>query len=394
MKPHGDYSFIRGVCYGWTGDQATIERDLGYAQRLQINSTRIWLRYSDYWRDPAGYIGKLRNYLRTAHSVGISTLPILWNGNMIDTSILEEDYWRTGEAYVADVVNALKDEEGLLMWDIMNEPSCNDYVRKATPEEKPEHEARIWRFVRHFCEHVKELDLQNAITVGNTVIGDTEPTVDLVDVISFHDYQQTRQRVESAYLLAEELSARYGKPLLNSELACLCRANPYDLALEICERHHVGWYLFELMVRGYWGEVHGIVYPDGTVRDPAIVAAILGFHRNRDVATRVRPNPNKEGHVYRALNLVEEALTDGNKVFQFHENTVFQHRKKSTDDILEAAEYCANLLEGSEMVPMIDAPTARILAWRRQPEAERDREAIRAFTYDLAQLLKKYSQIL
>jgi hypothetical protein len=46
------------------------------------------------------------------------------------------------------------------------------------------------------------------------------------------------------------------------------------------------------------------------------------------------------------------------------------------------------------MVPMIDAPTVRILAWRGQPEAERDRDAIRAFTYDLAQLLKRRSQLL
>jgi len=381
-----DYSFVRGVCYGWGGDQATIERDLGYAQRLRINSTRIWLMYRQYWQDPKAFIAKLVNYVRTAHSFGISTMPILWNGNMIDVSILEPGYWPTGEQYVADVVNALKDEPGLIMWDIMNEPSCNDYMLKATPEEKPEREAKMWGFVRHFCAYVRQLDPANAITVGHTWVCDIEPTADVVDVISFHDYLETRQRVENTYLEAERLSAKYGKPLINSELACLCRANPYDMALEICERHHVGWYLFNLMIQGYWNEVHGIVYPDGTVRDPAIIAAIMGFHRNRDLATRVRPNPNKEGHVYQALKLVEEALNDDRRVFQ--------HQKKSTDELLEAAEYCANLLEGCEMVAMVDAPTARIEAWRKQPEGERDREAIRAFTYDLAQTLKKYCQVL
>jgi hypothetical protein len=140
------------------------------------------------------------------------------------------------------------------------------------------------------------------------------------------------------------------------------------------------------MVHEYWGDVHGIVYPDGTVRDPAIVSAIFGFHRKRDLATRIRPNPNKEGHVYRALKLVEEALAEDNRPFL--------HKRRSTDDLLEAAEYCANLLEGSEMVPMIDPPSARILAWRGQPEEERDGEAIRAFTYDLAQVLKRCTQVL
>jgi hypothetical protein len=385
MKPLRDYGFIRGVCYDW-GDQATIARDLGYAQRLRINSTRIWLWHREYWEDAEGFIAKLRNYVHTAHSLGISTMPILWS--LTDPAMLEPEYWPKGEQYVHDVVNALKEEEGLLMWDIMNEPTCPDtpYLRDATPEDKPQREAKIWRFVRHFCEHVRKLDPANAITVGNTFIQDTEPTVDLVDVISFHDYLETRQHVEATYIQAGALSQKYGKPLLNTELACLCRGNPYDMALEICERHQVGWYLFELMVHGYWGDVHGIVYPDGTVRDPAIVAAIFGFHRNRDVATRIRPSPNKEGYVPKALKRVEEALTD--------DRTVFAHRRRSSDDILEAAEYCANLLEGSELVPMVEPPTAKILAWRQQSEEQRDIEAIRAFAYDLARKLKESCQIL
>ena len=100
---------------------------------------------------------------------------------------------------------------------------------------------------------------------------------------------------------------------------------------------------------------------------------------------RIRPNPNKDGRAQRALKLVEEALTD--------DRTLFQHRKRSSDDVLEAAEYCANLLEGSEMVPMIEPPTVTIMAWRQQPEEDRDTSAIRAFTYDLAQTPKRYCQI-
>ena len=178
MTP-ADYGSIRGVCYGWGGDQATIERDLGYAQRLRLNSTRIWLSYPQYWQDPQAYLGKLRTYVRTAHAVGISTMPILWNGNNIDVSILDEDYRSTGEKYVADVVDALRDEPGLLMWDVMNEPTCNDFIRTAGPEERPRNEARMWDFVRHYCGLVKELDPANPITVGHTFVQDVEPTVDV-----------------------------------------------------------------------------------------------------------------------------------------------------------------------------------------------------------------------
>ncbi len=386
MKTLDDYSFIRGVCYMWAGNQETIERDLSYAKRLMLNSTRIWLRKSVYDESPKAFIDKLVTYVRTANSFGITTMPILWNGNMLDTSILEEENWSEGEAYVKDIVDALRDEQGLLMWDIMNEPTCNDYWRKATPEEKPERDAKLWKFVRHYIQYVKSIDpSNNAVTVGNTFITDTEPTADLVDVISFHDYLETRGRVEATYQMAEELAAKYEKPLINSELACLCRSNPYDMALEACERHNVGWYLFELMVHGYWGDVHGIVYPDGTVRDPSIVAAIYGFHRKRDLATAIKPNPNKEGHAYKALQELENSMRQ--------DTALFKNKRKSSDEILEAAEYCANLLEGAEMAPMYEPPTARINEWRKQPEEERDVEAIRAFAYELAQTLKEYCQI-
>ncbi|MBS1231787.1 MAG: hypothetical protein H6R35_625 [Bacteroidetes bacterium] len=38
------------------------------------------------------------------------------------------------------------------------------------------------------------------------------------------------------------------------------------MALEICNNHKVGWYVFELMVQGYWSDIHGLVYPDRTIR--------------------------------------------------------------------------------------------------------------------------------
>ena len=157
------------------------------------------------------------------------------------------------------------------------------------------------------------------------------------------------------------------------------------MAIDICEKHKVGWYVFDLIIEGYWGDVHGLVYPDGTVRDPSIIAALLGFQRNRDIKTSIKPNPNKEGFAYEALNLLENAMKQ--------ETKVFRNKKTSTDEILEAAEYCANLLEACEMVPMYDPPTAKIRAWRSQKEEERDEDAIRAFAYDLGLTLKKYCKI-
>jgi hypothetical protein len=388
-EPLKDYSFIRGACYpgGWAGDQKTIERDMGYARRLQINSTRIWLSYRGYAQDPDGYIEKLRNYIRTAYSSGITTMPILFNGNNLNPATLTKEFRdTTGDKYVKAIVDAVKDEKGILMWDIMNEPSYCDYLLKSPPEEKQKRLAEVDGFVRHYCTYVKKLDHSNAITVGHTFPADIPMAGDLVDVISFHDYLATRRQVENSYEVAEKYAKQYNKPLINSELGCIGRANSYDMALQICQEHNIGWYVFELMIQGYWSDIHGLVYPDGTIRDPAIIAAIYGFYRNRDLKAVIKPNPNKEGHVDKALEMLDKALRD--------ETTVFRNRRTSSDEILEAAEYCANLLEAAEMVPMYEPPTAKIQTWRDMPEQDRDLEAIRAFAYELGLTLKKYCKIL
>jgi len=391
MKLMKDYSWIRGTCYGWSRPGKTLDdnrRELGYAKRLGLNSTRIWLSYKAYEADPEGYVKRLVDYVRLAwNEYEISTMPILWNGNGIDPAILEPEFWaQFGDSYHKAIVDALKDEPGLIMWDIMNEPSCNDYLgAEKDPEIKAAKFEKMWTFVRHYCDYTRELDdKHNPITVGHTFPRDVEPTIDSVDVISFHDYLETEARITASYEMIMDLVEKYHKPYINSELACLGRSNPYDLSLEICNRYKAGWYVFELMIEGYWGDIHGIVYPDGTVRDPSIVAALMGFYRNRDVNTMVKTHPNKEGHVYRALKLMEEALEE--------KHTLFKGERSNTDAILEACEYCANILECCEMVPMNEPPTARIRALRAQEHP--DVVECRKFGYELAQLLRDNCQIL
>lgn len=386
--PLKDYSFIRGVCYpgGWMGEQNIVERDMGYAKKLQLNSTRIWLGYQRWVQNPTNFIDKLRSYIRTAKSFGISTMPILFNGNNLNPATLKKDFWETtGDKYVKAVVEAIKDEPGLIIWDIMNEPTCNDFLMQAPETEKASRLAEMNDFVRHYCNYVKKLDPKNAITVGHTWTRDVTMAADLVDVISFHDYLETRKRVDNSYVEVEKIAKEYNKPIINSELGCIGRANPVDMAIEICEKHKAGWYVFELLVHGYWGDVHGLVYPDGTIRDPSIIAAVFGFHRNRDLKTSVKTNPNKEGYANRGIKMIEDVLKQ--------ETKVFQNKKTSTDDILEAAEYCANLLEAGEMVPMYNSPTAKIQAWRALAEKDRDVDAIRSFAYELGLTLKKYCNI-
>lgn len=388
MKPLKDYSFIRGFCYGHSQSKPieVLEKELSYAVRLNLNSNRIWLSYEMYEKNPQKYMDDLVNFVRVCYKHGITTMPILWNGNGINPDILEPEFRISyGDKYVSDIVNALKQEPGLIMWDIMNEPSCNDYILK----EKDENELSIkylkmWDFVSYYLKLVKDLDPENALTVGHTYAKDIEPTVHLTDVISFHDYFSTRKAVNTTYAKVKELSSKYEQPIINSELACLGRANPYDMALECAEANGAGWYLFELIIGGYWGDVHGIVYPDGTIRDPSIIASIMGFHRNRDVDTIIKPNANKEGYAQTGIDMLREALQC--------ETEVFKAQRKPVEDLLEACEFCANLIECCELIPMYDALLPQIYKWRK--EENPDILNIRKFAFELAEILKKYCQLI
>ncbi len=386
MKPLTDYSFIKGVNYGMPANDDITRRDLGYAKRLGINSVRIWLSYKAYEEKKEAYIGRLVDYVRTCHDEGVTVMPILFNGNGIDPAILEEDFFPRGEAFCRAVVAALKDEPGLIMYDIMNEPPCNDLILRAENEEvRAGWYEKIWRFVRHFCVYVRSLDAENAITVGNWLAKDLESSADLVDVLSYHDYSPTLAGVRKAAELALEVGRKYGKPVINNETCCIARANPYDTVLQTMDEYGIPWYVFNLMIDGYWKDVHGIFYPDGTVRDPAIAAAIVGCYRNRDLDTIVPEKANREKAATKALARLEKLLSD-------NEADVFGYKGTGTDELLEVCEYIANLLECRQLVPMQIPPTARIAAMRKQKDLrELD---VKNFAYELASLLKKGCQIL
>lgn len=384
MKPLADYSFVRGVCHGPGPNfsQEKLEKELSYCKRLQLNSTRFWLSQEEYEKDPKGYIDLIGNFMRTCWKYGVSSMPILWNGNFITDfkEPTEEEYAKAYD-YAKAIIDAFRDEEFILMWDVINEPMCNDYLHKCSQEEYQDRYDKIKKYIRRLCGIVKDIDPVNCMTVGHEQVKHCESTVDLVDVISYHDYLSIREDIENAILEAKELGRKWNKPILNTETGCVGRANPYDIELELAEKHKVGWYLFNLISEGFWGDIHGLVYPDGTIRDPAVIAALFGFYRNR-TEKRIRVNANKEGHAYRAVKAVEDAL-------RVEPTTLFMSKPKSTEDILRAAEYCVNILEAAEMVPMWNPPSARIECWRRLPEEQRDIYEIKQFAYEMAELVRK-----
>lgn len=391
MKPLNDYSFIRGVCYGgWDKDENEIRRDLGYGKRVGLNSVRFWISPYEFEKSGEAYLQKVQRFVRICFECGYTSMPILYNGNGIpceeNPRYFSEEFLPVHDAYMDKAVELLKDEPGLLVWDVMNEPEVSYFVRNCEDPAEKERRLGVTRaFERRMVTRLRQLDPDNAITVGHALADELGATADLVDVISFHNYERIYKDIRRDYETAKAMSERYGKPFMNTETGCLARANPYDMVLQLCNEYGIGWYLFELMIHDRCQHEHGIFYPDGTVRDPATIAAMYGCYRKRDGEGLVRPLPNQEGVAAGCVDRIKAALTE-------YTCDCFDYRRSDLTKLLDTCEEAANLLECCDLVPMACPPTYRINAWRKQENPDLDE--IRAFAYDLAKTLREICQLL
>ncbi len=433
MRKTVDYQNIRGFNYTQSNSNNDygfwenyrhdiVDREMGYAERLHLNSARIFLSYESYKANPDRFLKNIKDFVQTAWKHGVSTNPIIFMGfrfredelswqelmrvpglRPISKTLEDPSSWYLGEQYFDALYEAIGQEEGLLFWDIANEPGYTDnFVTWYDEEPKfvqdyqdpPEdmekfryYQEKTWEIVRHFCKYVKSKDPDHDIGVGNIFIFETEAsgTAELVDVIVFHDYFQTRRRLRGILEYARELGEKYGKPIVDNEMCCLARANPYEMSIQLHDEYQVGWYLFELMIgEDMWSRVHGVVYPDGTIRDPSIVSAIYGFFRNRG-ENAVRSNVNQEDSVRKLCILADRTLRAAKQ------NHSTDH-SKDVEELLEACEFAANLLEAGELVPMAYPPTARIEAYRRRGDA--DPFEIADYLMELIDILKKSCHII
>jgi len=387
----GDYSHLRGVHHGagfnksW--EQVEFEVKIA-AEKLKVNSVRCGVFYPMWAKDPERAEEMFLKYVRLLAKYNMTVCCHLFGGNgYYDYTAQTEEQWVENTKFMAAMVKLLKNEPNIEMWDAYNEPFCNEWlysVKDTDPEEYWRRYNILRADVRKTVEILRELDPDTPITVGHERIEHCESTNDLVDIIAFHDYLTTRKEIDDTYAKALEMSKEQGgKPVINNEMGCIGRSNPYELELQACDKYHYGYYIFCLTIEGFWGPLHGIIYPDGTVRDPSIVAAMFGFYRNRS-ESRILPQGNREQYAQKAIDRVKKALAIRGI------ESLFLKKEAPLDEILEAAENCINILECCEIVPMDNPPSVQLFRFREQPEEKRDRQEIRKFAYEQAKKLMDY----
>ncbi|MGB3051410.1 MAG: cellulase family glycosylhydrolase [Polyangiales bacterium] len=299
-----------------TYDEATIDRELGWAAGLGFNTTRVFLHDLLWKEDPEAFLGRIDRFLAVAERHGISVMLVLFDGvwNPVPvagaqperTPHVHNSQWVQSpgveilgnlerhdelEPYVKGVIRRFRRDPRVLVWDLFNEPDNPNILSYADVELRPDTKAAAAvALLRKAFVWARSVDPMQPITAG-VWQGKAEwgnpaglsPMNELMitesDVLSFHSYDPPE-------LVTDQVAdlQRYGRPLLCTEYMARSAGSTFQGVLPIFDQAGVGAYNWGL-VSGRsqtiysWGSwftmdsadadpwFHDVLYPDGTPYD-------------------------------------------------------------------------------------------------------------------------------
>jgi hypothetical protein len=194
-----------------TFDTATIDRELGWAQGIGMNTARVFLHDLAYQQDPAGFKHRMDIFLTISARHGIRPLFVFfddcWNadpkvgpqpapipgvhnsgwmqspGKQIVHDSKEKREWPRLEKYVKDILATYKDDKRILMWDLYNEPGNSHNGARSLP------------LLKAIFGWAREVNPSQPLTAGVWMIYARLNRFQLQnsDVITFHDYMSEKE---------------------------------------------------------------------------------------------------------------------------------------------------------------------------------------------------------
>ena len=305
-----DYSQIKGTLYFpsyarnmvecWHNyDPRVIDRELGLAEELGLNSVRVFLHHKIYRFKSQLMTDNFENLLTLCEKHNIKALPVLfdscgespvslhWISNPGNNKLMKR-HWASYEKYVKDIVASHEDDSRILLWEIMSEP-------KGAPLNV------LSDFVNHFISYVRELT-KTPLTVGSGIF---DPLLDIegvspddidVDVTSVHVYEYPKENWLKPLEKIGAYEKRSKKPVIIEEWGSWNippnkylktdedQLKFYKEIAPIVMNSGYGWYLTVLMrsQQEYEYALTGIFRPDGSERPAvSIVRKELARTKNR-----------------------------------------------------------------------------------------------------------------
>jgi hypothetical protein len=265
-------------------DTLTINKELGWAQGLGMNTMRVYLHDLPYQQDSAGFLARIDRFLAIAASHQIKPVlvifdscwdpypkagkqrepkPFVHNSGWVQSPGLEmlKDSTRHDllKKYVTGLVSHFAADKRILAWDVWNEPD-NPNTSAYGKVELQNKEAYVLPLLKKtfvWARSVKPVQpLSSGVWRGNWSADSTLTPIEKVqldesDVISFHCYDKPADFEGRISQLK-----RYGKPMICTEYMARPNGSTFAGFLPIAKKHNVG------MIN--WGFVDGksqTIYP-------------------------------------------------------------------------------------------------------------------------------------
>ena len=281
-------------------DLPTIDRELGWAESLGMNTMRVFLHNLLWQQDSAGFLQRMEQFLAVAdkHHIRITFVlldsvwdpnpqlgkqreprPFVHNSGWVQAPgadfLKNEARWKHElQPYIVGVIHHFRRDKRVLVWDLMNEPD-NDNVQYKNQElpNKGVLALRLlkqeWRWAR--TAHPSQ-PLTSGVWKGDWSEGSLSEMgrfqLENSDVITFHCYgppDSMKERIASL--------RRFHRPLICTEYMARPLGSTFAAILPILKKEEVGAY--------NWGFVSGktqTIYPWDSWEKAYTAEPPLWFH--------------------------------------------------------------------------------------------------------------------
>ena len=247
-------------------DPATIDKELGWAQAMGMNTMRVYLHNMLWENDAPGFKKRLDAFLVIAAKHRIRPVFVLfdscWDPNPVAgpqhppipgvhnsgwvqapgaARLADRSQYGKLEAYVKDVVGTFAKDDRILAWDVWNEPNNEGGGNYAPTSNK---KALVAGLLGQVFDWAYSVDPVQPLTSGLWIGDDwtSAAKLDAVEriqvarseVISFHDYNWP----ESWERRARQLQG-YGRPVLCTEYMARGNGSTFDAVLPIAKRLNI-----------------------------------------------------------------------------------------------------------------------------------------------------------
>jgi Cellulase (glycosyl hydrolase family 5) len=258
-----------------TFDPKTIDRELGWAASLGMNTMRVFLHDLLWQQDAGGFTKRIGQFLAIADKHKIKPMFVLfdscwdpfpqlgqqrapkpgvhnsgWMQSPGAKALQDPSQLPRLERYVRGVVNAFRKDQRILAWDVWNEPD-NLNTSSYGKLEPPDKVERVLALLPKVFEWVRAANPQQPLTCG-VWKGDWSDAsrmtpmdriqVELSDVISFHNYDGPEEFEKRVKWLQ-----RYNRPLLCTEYMARGNKSTFQGTMPVAKRYKVAAYNWGLV---------------------------------------------------------------------------------------------------------------------------------------------------